>query len=132
MREDARLYGPTTLSGAVNRLASRYIDHVQQDDQQIAGSFSSGDDEFDRKTVADILRRLDNGDVWAWADVTVVARYENWKGYDYLSGCCYEDEDDFRRNSGYFEDMCKTALKDLNDQLKHAKDSLPWELKVPT
>ena len=78
----------------------------------------------------EILDRLDNGDVWAWAEVTVTATYGNWKGYDYMTGCSYKDEAEFVADSLYYEDICKTALKDLNEQLQHAKDSLPWELEI--
>jgi hypothetical protein len=77
-------------------------------------ALASGDDDLDKQCEDEILERLDNGDVWAWAYVVVTAKWNGFEGTAGLGGCCYRDERDFRKNSMYFEDMKAEALDDLN------------------
>jgi len=87
---------------------------VEQDDVPVRGNaLASGDDEEDKKLEDEILRRLDRGDVWAWASVCVIAECEGFIGRDYLGGCCYEDEADFCQDGGYYPQMKEEALADL-------------------
>lgn len=75
---------------------------------------ASGDEALDRKIEDTILERLDGGDVWAWALVEVRCNWESFEGSDYMGGCSYEDEEDFREFSGgYFEDMKERAYSDM-------------------
>lgn len=80
----------------------------------------SGDDAFDREIERDILRRLDQGDVWAWATVAVIVIWGPFEGRAYLGCCCYEDEEDFRQPGGYFEDMVAEVLDELNKAVQDA------------
>jgi hypothetical protein len=79
----------------------------------------SGDDALDRATEDEIIARLDRGDVWAWACVTVTATYtmpdsgETLVGRAYLGGCSYAGAEDFKRD-GYYEDMKIEALEELH------------------
>jgi hypothetical protein len=93
--------------------------HVSQDDIPVRGNaLASGDDAADKEAEDEILTRLDAGDVWAWACVEVRATWEEWHASDYLGGCCYADENDFKiGNFGYYEDMRKNALDQLNADL---------------
>jgi|SRR5947209_6545836 len=92
-------------------------------------AMASGDDELDRKVEDEILERLDNGDVWAWAHVVVTAEWNGFAGTAGLGGCCYEDEWDFRENSMYFADLCEEALDDLNTVVAdHARRLQPLEV----
>ena len=84
----------------------------------------SGDDAFDRKVEDEIISRINNGDVWAWASVEVKVTWETFEASDY-SGCCmYDDENDFIQNSGYYDDMVEFALDDLNRQIEDNWDLL--------
>ena len=85
---------------------------AEQDDIEVRGNaMASGDDEADKKYEDEIIDRLDRGDVWAWAAVTVIAEYEGFKGWDHLGGNTYNDERDFVRNSGYYQDVNYPSLK---------------------
>jgi hypothetical protein len=96
----------------------KFIIKAEQDDLRVRGNISdSGDEAFDKRIEDQVLERLDYGDIWAWASVEVQATWEGFSGRDYLGACSYKDEEDFKAD-GYYEDMCKEALKDLNDEIR--------------
>ncbi len=97
--------------------------HVLTEDEECrpsAGDFASGDDAADRALVEELNDRLDRGDVWAWAFVIVVARWNcpegPLEGVASLGCCSYKDEAEFRADA-YFSDMCDMALDDLDAKL---------------
>lgn len=91
---------------------------VEPDSEPVRGNaLASGDDALDREVEDQIIARLDGGDVWAWAFVTVEARYAGLVGKDHLGACSYNDEKDFRTPGGYFDDMKAEALADLQRQI---------------
>ena len=83
-------------------------------------AMASGDDAFDREVEQGILRRIDHGDVWAWAMVTVTVSWGPFSASDHLGCCSYADEEDFRQPGGYFDDMVHEALAELNRIAKDA------------
>lgn len=89
------------------------VDHLEVRGNALA----SGDENLDKETEDKILARLENGDVWAWAHVTVVARWEGFEGKDMLGACSYKNEADFMKG-GYYDDMKQIALDDLNANLE--------------
>jgi len=100
---------------------------VEQDDMPVRGNaMASGDDEFDSKVEQEIIDRLDYGEVWAWAQVTVKALWAGFEGVDYLGGCSYKDEEDFTSigRDGYFQDMVRASVEDL---LRNITDA-GWDL----
>lgn len=87
----------------------------------VRGSFATDDPAVDRADEDEIIRRFNEGDDWAWANVRVraVSPLTDIVGYSgWLGGCTYANEKDFRSNSGYFEDMCYEAAEDLKKKLK--------------
>lgn len=92
-----------------------YEIECEQDQSDFRGHFASGEDELDRALEAEIAKRLDRGDIWAWCCVRVVAIADNGdRAYsDWLGGCCYGSEADYRTNSGYFTDQCAEARANL-------------------
>lgn len=78
----------------------------------------SGDEDFDRQVESEIMKRLEHDDVWAWATVSVAVNWQGLKENEYLGCCCYESEEDFRNNSGYFEEMVDQAITSLNTRLQ--------------
>ena len=84
----------------------------------------SGDADLDRKVENEIIRRINNGDVWAWASVEVKVTWETFEASDYLGCCTYDNENDFVKNSGYYDDMVEIALDDLNQQIEDNWDLL--------
>lgn len=92
---------------------------VEMDEMQVEGNaLASGDDALDEKVENEIIERLNAGDVWAWACVKVTATWNGIEGTDYLGGCSYKDEKDFKQNSGYYESMKDEALEDLKRTIK--------------
>ncbi len=89
---------------------------VCQDALDVRGSaMCSGDVDFDRFVEDSILKRLEDGDVWAWATVKVTATYDGIdgvEGIDYLGCCSYRDEEDFK-TCGYYADMKEEAREKL-------------------
>lgn len=87
---------------------------VEQDDTPVRGNaLASGDEAEDRACENEIERRLDRGDVWAWACVTVVAEWGGFRGTASIGGCSYADEADFKSDA-YYLDLRDEALDDLN------------------
>lgn len=80
-------------------------------------AMASGDDALDKQVEDEILERLEQGDVWAWVSVTVTASWQGQEASDHLGCCSYRDEDDFRQEGGYFDDMVEQALDTLNVEL---------------
>lgn len=102
-----------------------YTIKVEQDDIPVRGNaIGSGNADFDKEVEDEILKRLDDGDVWAWATVTVVATCEGFTGEAYLGGCSYKDEADFKQDGGYYEDMCKEALSELKKNITEIRERL--------
>jgi len=99
-----------------------YRIEVEPDDNPVRGNcMASGDDAADKAYEDEIIRRLDNGEVWAWAVVKVVAECEGFEGHDYLCGCTYKDEKDFIQGNDYYPDMKAAALADLLVEFEEAK-----------
>lgn len=88
---------------------------------------ASGDDTADRAAEAKVLNRIANGDVWAWACVTVVGRWRGYEAAAVLGGCSYESEEQFRADP-YFEDLVSEVVDkiqqeaDLRQRLDHIEE----------
>lgn len=96
-----------------------YTLEVDFDDLEVRGNaLVSGDDAEDKKCEDNIINRLNDGDVWAWASVKVTAAWNGLEGVDYLGACSYADEADFKQPGGYWEDMKEQALADLKHNIK--------------
>jgi hypothetical protein len=98
--------------------------YIQPDDLEVWGNaLASGDDAEDKRYEDEIIARLKNGgDVWAWAQVSVEARYKGFSGWDYLGGCSYKDTADFVEPGGYYDYMKSEALSQLcHDLIEAAK-----------
>lgn len=90
---------------------------LPEDIPVIGNACCSGDKHFDRLVENEILAHLEKNDVWAWATVGVSVEWEGQSSTEYLGCCCYQNEEDFRNNSGYFEEMVDEALANLNKRL---------------
>lgn len=71
----------------------------------------------DEKIVAKIKRDYESGNVWAWCSICVTCEYMGLQAEDYLGQCSYASKEDFIKTSGYYEDMVKTCIEDLQKQL---------------
>lgn len=95
---------------------------AEQDDIPVRGNaMASGDEEVDKRYEDEIIERLNNGDVWAWASVCVKAEWRGIEGTAYLGGCCYKDEDDFKKEGIYYDGMKQDAYDELIGKIKALK-----------
>lgn len=74
----------------------------------------SHEPELDRAWEEETHKRLRDGDVWAWCGVIVTVTCGDMSATRSLWGCSYQDEADFRENSGgYFEGMVSECKEEL-------------------
>lgn len=105
---------------------------IEQDDTPVRGNaLASGDDEADRDCEAEILRRLDQGDVWAWGLVRITAHWNGFKGTACLGACSYESEKEFIEANDYYADLKDEALAELNTSIRTLVGKLET-LQVPS
>ena len=91
-------------------------------------AMQSGDEALDKQVEDEILARIDQGDTWAWAHITVTATWNGITGVDRLGGCSHKDEQDFQ--DVLLPEMKKEALADLNVKVRAAFESI-MSLVVP-
>ena len=73
----------------------------------------------DESTIRKIKKAIRDEDLWAWCMVTVRVELDFSDIYSeqYLGCCSYEGQEDFVKNSGYYDDMLQEALDDIKKQL---------------
>jgi hypothetical protein len=86
-------------------------------------AIDSGDETYDREIEDNIIERLNNGDIWAWCTVEVQARYDIFKGEDFLGCCSYSDQEEFEADE-YFGSMKQQALEDLNEEIQNIAEKI--------
>jgi hypothetical protein len=93
----------------------------EPEDMRIEGNASAIDPETDAETIAWIKAELDRGNEWAWCCAHVRVTYKGIiKADDYLGGCSYKSEADFRAvesDGGYFDGMVETCIDEINAKL---------------
>jgi len=65
---------------------------------------------------SDIFEEVKSGKLKYFCAKVTACKFENeslFVGSDYLGCCIYKDGQDFIQNSGYFDDMVKTAINDV-------------------
>jgi len=87
----------------------------------IEGNCCAIDEETDRRQEQLVRDQLEAGNDWAWCCVKVSAKWEGFEGTDFLGCCSYESEEQFKQPGGYYEDMLKVALDDLNAEIEHTQ-----------
>ncbi len=98
---------------------------AEQDMTPVRGNaMASGDDVYDKEVEDEIISRLDNGNVWAWASVVVKCEWTGYVGTDHLGGCSYENEEDFIKRNDYYESMVDAAVDDLNKKLQETFEKI--------
>jgi hypothetical protein len=83
-----------------------------EQDIDLRGHFDNAED------VRWVREQLANGNQWAWCITRVEARWNDghrtFKGEsNWLGGCSYRSEADFKQPGGYYDDMKKEAYDDL-------------------
>ena len=98
---------------------------VEQSDIPIKDNVMASDNPIeDSKAEKWVRDELNNGNVWAWADVTVKAKWENFVGTDHLGGCSYLNENEFKSPGGYYGDMVDMVVLELADNIMMSYDAV--------
>ena len=87
------------------------------------GYLASGDDEFDRQMVKQIIQDMEWNE-WAWCVAKVTAKWGDFEASDYLGCCSYESKEDFMSPGGYYDDMKHEALRELNIKIRSKYERL--------
>ena len=83
------------------------------DDIPIKGNaIASGNDDYDTQVENELIERLESGDVWAWACVEVKVSKWGHSESEFLGGCSYRGEFDFK-TGGYYTEMLETCVEKL-------------------
>lgn len=64
-----------------------------------------------------IEREYNNGNFYAWFCAKVTVRYKGFEADEYLGGCSYKSEKDFKENSGYYIDMIGQCVNQINKEI---------------
>lgn len=98
---------------------------------QLADHFNSNDENpaADLALIKEIEKDIAAGSEWAWCCVTVKVEWNGFCEEDTVGCMSYKNEAEFKAD-GYFEDMVKTALSDLNAELELHFANL-FELMLP-
>jgi hypothetical protein len=89
----------------------------QEDTHPSQAGFEQSDGTPDAALAAEIQRDWEQGNDWAWGVVQVRATFLSLEASEYIGQASYASEQDFRANSGYYEDMLETTIADLATQL---------------
>jgi ribosomal protein L37AE/L43A len=85
---------------------------------QPEGNASAIDEETDKQVLQEIYDQLESGNQWAWCSVHVICKWtdedgQEYKGDDYLGGCSYKSEADFKQPGGYYDDMKQVSYDNM-------------------
>jgi len=79
--------------------------------------FEQEDGSADTELIHQVLKRLEDGNEWAWCVVRVTMSWGEWKGVAYLGGCSCDSLEEFIENGDYYQDLKKDALSELNARI---------------
>lgn len=96
---------------------------IQHREEDIPPEFAlkdmkANDPERYRNTVTNIRQSLDYGNEWAWCYVTVTGTFGPLTAKQHLGGCSYDNQTDFIESSGYWNDMRREVVTELNEQAR--------------
>lgn len=109
-----------TTSDLMHSAFEYSIECLPEDMPFVGNCMASGDDEVDAEAEQWIRDQLDAGNEWAWCCVKVTATFKGLEATDYLGGCSYKGEADFK-SGGYYDDMIAAVTADLKAQIAEIK-----------
>lgn len=104
-----------TLADVQVRIVAEPEDTTPLDSYCVPGIISKDDPDAHR-FVEKVQEMIDEYGLWGWCCVRVEVRLGPLVGKEYLGGCSYEGENEFR-NGGYYEQMVEAALSNLQYQV---------------
>lgn len=99
------------------RRAAKIVLENEEEDRTWVGEFQREDGSNDEELNAWIRSELNSGNLWAWCVAKVTVTYRGLEGVDYLCGCSYKSEADFKVG-GYYESMINEAVEELAKDLE--------------
>jgi hypothetical protein len=97
----------------------------QPEDTPLKGNVMvSGDAQLDRAAEADIQRRLERGDEYAWFLLKAEASWHDFSFTDYLGGVSLAEGDTDIQKYARSYHMDKEALRGLNESIKAVAEQL--------
>lgn len=98
----------TTLAETIAKKAKVYVEALAED-MRI-------EDSLDDQQSIDFVRQLANESQWGWCCVKITVHYNNLTETEYLGGCSYRNESEFRE-CPYYADMVSECCKRLADSV---------------
>lgn len=100
------------------KLLKRFIDNNPLVEIEfIAENEDMAPDWDDEEGIKRIEREYNNGNFYAWFCAHVKVTYKGFEADDYLGGCSYKSERDFKENSGYYIDMISECIDQINKEI---------------
>lgn len=102
----------------LNRIHTRStvdIEAIPEDMPVRGNAIVSGDDAYDKEVEDKILADLE-WNQWVWCVVKVTVSYADISESEYLGGCSYKDESEFKEG-GYYDDMVASCEERLANRL---------------
>lgn len=84
----------------------------------IEGNAFFSDNVEEVKQIENEIREKLEYNIWAWCCVKVTVTFMGMEGTDYLGACSYDSEEDFIKNSGYYDQMIDTCIKEIQTELE--------------
>jgi|SRR6516162_7466093 hypothetical protein len=75
--------------------------------------------------VREVMKEADG--IWGWCDVKVTARLGELEGVAYLAQCSYHNEEEFKQEGGFYEDMVETAIHELQKKINRTSELIKGE-----
>jgi hypothetical protein len=102
------------------------LEREEEDSAYTDGHFQREDGSNNDELCAWIRDELRSGNYWAWCVAHVTVMYDDLKAEEWLGGCSYESEADFKKG-GYYESMIDEALRSLAKDLESMANAHIWE-----
>jgi len=93
------------------------------EDQSPEDCFASGNDEQD-KTTCQRIREDAEWNEWAWCCVEVKGQWNGLEAVAYLGACSYLNQKDFMQEGGYYADLQREVIDQLQSQTERIVDAL--------
>lgn len=103
---------------------------VEDETEPLESVFGSDIDYIDQEVLENIKNRIRRGDTWAWCSVEIQALWRGFVGKAYVGHCSYENEQDFIKNSGYYDEIVQESLDDLQDSVEETANKLSLLISI--
>ncbi len=74
-----------------------------------------------------LQKRLEDGKIWAWCRIKVIAIWADMAGEDQLECCSFLSESDFKSDR-YYNRLKEQALKNLNIKVAKTFDAVEFKI----